>query len=72
VGKSFYLNIHVDIYNRINTYHNDETLASSIKQNTQQMEKGKKKRTQVQAKKTKAKVGHKGAKEQICSKALTN
>jgi hypothetical protein len=44
VGKSFYLNIHVDIYNRINTYHNDETLASSIKQNTQQMEKGKTKK----------------------------
>jgi hypothetical protein len=34
----------VDRYNRINTYHNDETLASSIKQNTQQMEKGKTKR----------------------------
>lgn len=44
MGKSFYLNIHVDIYNRINTYHNDETLASSIKQNTQQMEKGKTKK----------------------------
>jgi hypothetical protein len=44
VGKSFYLNIHVDIYNRINTYHNDEALASFIKQNTQQMEKGKTKK----------------------------
>ncbi len=34
----------MDIYNRINTYHNDEALASSIKQNTQQMEKGKTKK----------------------------
>jgi len=45
----------------------DETLAKNDKQSTQP--RGKKKeqreRTQVQAQRTKPKVGHKGAKEQI-------
>jgi hypothetical protein len=45
----------------------DETLASTSKQSTQQRWKKKEQRekTEVQAQKTKSKVGHKRAKEQM-------
>ncbi len=56
----------MDIYSRINTYHNDETLASSIKQNTQQMEKGKIKREDASpSQKNKTESGSQRGKEQI-------
>jgi SOS response regulatory protein OraA/RecX len=52
---------------------NDETLARSIKQNTQQRGKGSTKRMDPTLnQKGKPKMGHKGPKEQIMFKSPTN